>query len=741
MRNEQSTIRKHASTVWIITLAVLAAAMLGLAMRALAVVPTTSDLVPYACNGSATQFVFNFGVFATDEVRVVLVGSDDVETPLTENSDYTVTLPNGDGFLLPGGTVTTTTAYASGNTIVISRLPDLRQESGYSTAGSLDLETIEDDFDRAVVRDQYLARQIARALRAPGTDATDFNLPVASQRASSMIGFDANGAPYMVAGLLGPNEVNVSNYWHATLDDANWPDSVASLGFGGTLRDLLLLSAPNDYTVQQTIGGVRELDVRWFGATGDGVTDDTNAIQLAIDTAEALGHSRVVLPAGTYLTTSPLTISGTQHIQLGGPGVIDFNEAGYAVVLQSDYCVLEDLTIRCGLTASGGLHVDGNDNQAQSNVIRNLRIMSRLAADKSEPNRRGIYVQATAPYAAYFNTFAYNRIKGFYDGIVLAGEANVNFFSANLIEYYYRYGLDANDCDENIMTGGFFHQAPGRDAGDLTYAVRVGAGGTYNIFLYGAEPGGFSAAAWIDNGANLFLYNPNCPYGSGGSAASAVQGFGPHGGLGLRRGRLVIADDDAYPPLRITERSVAPTGGAANDVYIDAGKNTKSTFPAFRRHTGSAWEDVGRSGLVHAALTIDVNQADPNGSDDQFDNTQGNTSEQVITWTNALPAYAELVSVQLRCTETVTGSATMSIDVGTASGGNQILAAANTDSANDLNPTPAGDSPELAATNAARSVYINATPGVNWSTLSQGRWVLILTYLDYAALYTQKASE
>lgn len=133
--------------------------------------------------------------------------------------------------------------------------------------------------------------------------------------------------------------------------------------------------------------------------------------------------------------------------------------------------------------------------------------------------------------------------------------------------------------------------------------------------------------------------------------------------------------------------------------------------------------------------SIDVDD-DASTDDYQFDDDAANQNEQVITITNALPAYAELVSCQLRCFETVTGSTSMGIDVGTSSGGNEILSTADTDTANDINSSAATVAPELGATNAARSVYVNATPGANWNTLDAGRWMIMLTYIDYASVYS-----
>lgn len=60
-------------------------------------------------------------------------------------------------------------------------------------------------------------------------------------------------------------------------------------------------------------------DVRVFGATGDGSTDDTAAIQAAIDAADAATGGVVYLPTGTYKITSSLIIASVYGIGLVGP--------------------------------------------------------------------------------------------------------------------------------------------------------------------------------------------------------------------------------------------------------------------------------------------------------------------------------------------------------------------------------------------------------------------------------------
>ena len=81
---------------------------------------------------------------------------------------------------------------------------------------------------------------------------------------------------------------------------------------------------PSAAHFQQTeavaVGGAGDINVRSapYGAVGDGRTDDTGAIQAALDAAAAAGGGVVVVPAGTYLVKTHLTVpAGTTLAGVG----------------------------------------------------------------------------------------------------------------------------------------------------------------------------------------------------------------------------------------------------------------------------------------------------------------------------------------------------------------------------------------------------------------------------------------
>lgn len=114
-----------------------------------------------------------------------------------------------------------------------------------------------------------------------------------------------------------------------------------------------------------------------YGATADGVNDDTEAMQRAIDSGKA-----VYIPSGTYLIKQ-ITIKNTVKIYGDGIGKTIlkqndiWNTKGYLLKIGTsdktvDKCVLSDFTILGGYTGTassyGGLNLFNTNNSIVNNV-------------------------------------------------------------------------------------------------------------------------------------------------------------------------------------------------------------------------------------------------------------------------------------------------------------------------------------------------------------------------------------
>ena len=320
---------------------------------------------PYIGNGTASVFGFSFKVFAAADLDVVrLTTSTGVETTLVLNSNYSVTL-NGDQNSNPGGSITLLAgALATGYTLVITSDIANLQPTDLTNQGGFYPEVITDALDRATIQIQQISDIGDRTLKIPITDGSlNMELPPAAERANTFLSFDANGLPSVVTagssgapatitrqvfsgtgsqtvftlasdpGALG-NSAQVyiggvyqqrSTYTIAgtTLTFSSAP--VAGTGniefvnfltsnIGSTSADLVTYTPTGTGAVARSAASKfgETVSVKDFGAVGDGVADDTAAIQAAITYAASTINSasgmEVLLPTGTYLISSRITL-------------------------------------------------------------------------------------------------------------------------------------------------------------------------------------------------------------------------------------------------------------------------------------------------------------------------------------------------------------------------------------------------------------------------------------------------
>jgi hypothetical protein len=363
-------------------------------------------------------------------------------------------------------------------------------------------------------------------------------------------------------------------------------------------------------------------NVHAYGAKGDGVADDTVAIQTALLAARNAGSPRkgILLPAGTYRLTETIVLKSRETIY-GEQAQLTWEGRGFCIQIEGSYNRIRGLSI--SITDSslpgdpGSIHwgyygaivigawVTDAPRTTICNVIDSCTIHGGVATYEN-PNSVGIFLHGhrvvSGDYCAvYFNTISGNVIRRFYRGTLHRYEANANFYRDNLLWRYYKYGLDINTGSQNIVSSGFFHQAPGRSREDMTYAVRIGMDPTetapnahspiYNQLFYGAEPGAFSSALYNEGGSTVAILNSNTPYGSHGTAGFAFL-TGRSGDIAVGR-TARFHDRDDCAPLNIAARKMEPRSPSAGDVYLDDGTNTGGGQPGWRHWTGSAWIDIG----------------------------------------------------------------------------------------------------------------------------------------------------
>jgi hypothetical protein len=303
-------------------------------------IPAVPPRVQYLADGSLGSFSFVFPVFSAADLQVSL-------NDAPQSSGFTV---SGIG-ATSGGTVSFAVPPAAGTVITLERRLTVERLSDFLESGPLSARSLNEQLDRTTAILQQLGGDQGRMLRFPDTDLpASAVLPSRPARAGKVLGFDGTGNPVALPPL-----------------DAGANSSYVPLGTGSVSRP-----------VRDKLDDV--VSVRDFGAIGDGIVDDTLAIQRAL-----AAHRAVFLPAGTWRTSGTLTLGYGQTLYgVGEASIIQARAAAFdpvnlpaypsgfnAIEVVDSYAAVRNLRIVGG---ASGIKLYGRDGPCVKNVIENLSI-------------------------------------------------------------------------------------------------------------------------------------------------------------------------------------------------------------------------------------------------------------------------------------------------------------------------------------------------------------------------------
>lgn len=356
---------------------------------------------PYAGNGSATTFAFAYKVFSAADVLVVRADTaTGIETTLTLTTDYTVSL-NADQDTSPGGTITTTTAPAAGQTITLSSDMDYTQPVELTNNGGFYPRVINDALDRLTIGQQQLKELTDRTLKVAVSTPSGVDTTLPAPSANKLIGWNPtadnlqNMDPTTLAtivafgtanadifsgdgvttqftmsanpGALNNLDVSIGGATKTPGVDYTWTSgttitftSAPPSGTGNVLVRYLQ-GLPQGYADWTSITGKPFIEAATYGATAGGVASVNAAgIQSAIDYAASLGGGFVRLTAGTYDISDTLVMKNKVILIGEGSATTEIrlaNNTNKTMVKSYNYDSL--VGSDTWLVASGNLHAYG----------------------------------------------------------------------------------------------------------------------------------------------------------------------------------------------------------------------------------------------------------------------------------------------------------------------------------------------------------------------------------------------
>jgi hypothetical protein len=245
-------------------------------------VSAATPSITYAANGVATVYAYPFKTFLSSHIVATLDGAT--------VTNYTVSGLGDD----VGGNLTFSPAPLG--ELVIRRVLPLSRSTDYQAGGAFREDQVDQDQDIQTQQIQQIAEESRRSLKLSPGNAAPANL---DPTPNTFPAFDASGALVNAVLQTGTSLVDLASSIGSALV------GFIQAGVGAVFR-------PVQDKLRETVS------VKDFGAAGDGVTDDSAAIQAAIDYLATLFCGTLFFPDGRYLINTAVTIKN--HITISGVG-------------------------------------------------------------------------------------------------------------------------------------------------------------------------------------------------------------------------------------------------------------------------------------------------------------------------------------------------------------------------------------------------------------------------------------
>lgn len=610
----------------------------------------------YTGNGATTAFSFPLRFLENADVQVYLDG-----VLKTITTHYTLTGAGGPS----GGTVTFVSAPASGVAIELRRSSLPKQTVDLSDSGRTPGDTLETQLDRLAMAGQDQSERIetieaiaddledavsdaeaaaaTAAASAAAAATAETNAETAETNAETAETNAEAAAAVAVAAAAGVATRTALKALDTTLTaraylteagregeflwrSGNYSTQIAADTTEGVFVKADAIASTVGAWVRVVDGG---LDPRWFGAVGDGTTDDTTALQRTIDIAQITEWS-ILLPGKTFRTTAALTITaaigifGADHYtstikpegnifafdisNIVGPVLRDFNVAwASAPASGAAFRVSAGTSQECGFLDAQNIRINNGwigfyfVKASQWHLDRCVILDSGLCAVWVENQNNVDSGDSTIVNCQMTNVTKTGDVTG----IIWRSSGGLRVVNNKINNFKYGVAIQLADgaatgdllfCNNSIEAVGF----PSVDSGFRI--SRLGATGTlHSVLLTGNQLNGWAAGIQVPLDAVGAWLNDLSMVGNviWGNTGAASSGF------------LIASTTGFTIAANIMRSSVAGTimitcGSSASDGYINgnvpqgsfSADSVASTSTFFYRKSGTTAALLGASGFL-----------------------------------------------------------------------------------------------------------------------------------------------